>query len=163
IDPQNKNQYFVGVQYPEKDLETMESLLNVRITSPTQDDPIPLSNVVSLVEQKTAAEITHSNLASTIDLTMNVEGRDLGHVADDVARLLNDFGEAAGTGAWAPYAPDSSPSDEDRQPLEGYKITLSGEYAKMQDTFRNLAVGLILAAVLIYFLMTALFKSYITP
>ena len=33
----------------------------------------------------------------------------------------------------------------------------------MQDTFQNLGVGLILASLLIYFLMVALFKSYITP
>ena len=33
----------------------------------------------------------------------------------------------------------------------------------MQDTFRNLAVGLILASLLIYFLMVALDKSFIVP
>ena len=40
---------------------------------------------------------------------------------------------------------------------------LSGEYARMNDTFRNLAWGLILATLLMYFLMTALFKSFVTP
>ena len=40
---------------------------------------------------------------------------------------------------------------------------LSGEYGRMQQTFRNLALGLILATILIYFLMVALFKSYLTP
>jgi multidrug efflux pump subunit AcrB len=33
----------------------------------------------------------------------------------------------------------------------------------MQDTFTSLAVGLALASVLIYFLMVALFKSWLTP
>jgi multidrug efflux pump subunit AcrB len=33
----------------------------------------------------------------------------------------------------------------------------------MQETFRSLGVGLILATMLIYFLMAALFKSYLTP
>jgi multidrug efflux pump subunit AcrB len=33
----------------------------------------------------------------------------------------------------------------------------------MQDTFRNLGVGLVLATLLIYFLLVALFKSYVTP
>ncbi|MES1213778.1 MAG: efflux RND transporter permease subunit, partial [Singulisphaera sp.] len=47
--------------------------------------------------------------------------------------------------------------------LAGSKITLSGEYARMQDTFRNLSVGLILASVLIYFLMVALDRSWIVP
>jgi multidrug efflux pump subunit AcrB len=42
-------------------------------------------------------------------------------------------------------------------------IELSGEYARMQDTFRSLAVGLALASVLMYFLMAALDKSYVVP
>ncbi len=33
----------------------------------------------------------------------------------------------------------------------------------MQETFRTLGVGLLLASLLIYFLMAALFKSYVTP
>src|SRR5207244_3390072 len=36
-------------------------------------------------------------------------------------------------------------------------------YSRMQDTFYNLGVGLVLAAVLIYCLMAALFKSYVIP
>ncbi len=42
-------------------------------------------------------------------------------------------------------------------------IELSGEYSRMQETFRSLGFGLILATMLIYFLMAALFKSYLTP
>jgi multidrug efflux pump subunit AcrB len=47
--------------------------------------------------------------------------------------------------------------------LKGSKITLSGEYARMQDTFHNLAVGLVLATLLMYFLMVALDRSWIVP
>jgi multidrug efflux pump subunit AcrB len=47
--------------------------------------------------------------------------------------------------------------------LTGSKIILSGEYQKMQQTFANQALGMILAVTLIYFLMVALFKSYVTP
>src|SRR5207248_6897421 len=36
-------------------------------------------------------------------------------------------------------------------------------YSNVEDTFYNLGVGLILAAVLIYCLMAALFKSYLIP
>ena len=88
-------------------------------------------------------EITHNNLQPTIDLTMGVHGRDLGHVADDVARVVDDVRRASGqTGSWAPYDPDVRAR---KQPLKGAKIVLSGEYSRMQDTFRNLGFGLILA------------------
>jgi multidrug efflux pump subunit AcrB len=47
--------------------------------------------------------------------------------------------------------------------MTGSKMILSGEYTKMQDTFRNLGFGLILASLLIYFLMVGLDKSFIVP
>src|SRR5262249_8641196 len=56
---------------------------------------------------------------------------------------------------WLPF----DPASRTRQPLEGSKIVISGEYQKMQDTFRELGAGLALAAVLIYFIMVALDKA----
>ena len=47
--------------------------------------------------------------------------------------------------------------------MEGSKIVLTGEYTRMQDTFKNLGCGLILASLLIYFLMVALDQSFIVP
>ena len=47
--------------------------------------------------------------------------------------------------------------------MTGAKVVLSGEYERMRQTFRDLGLGLVLATLLIYFLMVALFKSYITP
>ncbi len=159
IDPVSHNQYFVGVQYAEGAIQSVETLLNVPITSPVQNRAIPLGNIVTLRRSTDPAEITHTNLQPTIDLTMGVSGRDLGHVADDVARAINAFGKPIGPALWAPYDPTS----DGQKVLEGSKIDLSGEYSRMQDTFRNLGLGLILASLLIYFLMVALFKSYITP
>ena len=90
IDPVSKNQYFVGVQYFEEDIDSVETLLDVPITGPGQDKPIPLRNIATLRRATVPTEITHNNLQSTIDLTMGVSGRDLGHVADDVARVVDD-------------------------------------------------------------------------
>ena len=86
IDPVSKNQYFVGVQYPEEDIKSIETLLDIPITSPKQKQPIPLRNLVTLRRTTVPTEVTHTNLQPTIDLTMGVHGRDLGHVADDVDR-----------------------------------------------------------------------------
>jgi multidrug efflux pump subunit AcrB len=159
IDQVGGNQYFVGVQYPEQDIKSLDTLLNIPITSPTQKRTIPLTNLVSIKRANVPTEVTHANIQPTIDLTMGVYGRDLGHVADDVAAAINDFGDLQDDGTWVPHDPSSSA----HRPLKGSKIVLSGEYSRMQDTFRNLGIGLILASLLIYFLMVALFKSYITP
>ena len=172
IDPVTHNQYYVGVAYPEADITDLETLLDVPINSPSQKTSIPLRNMASVRPHKVPAEITHTTLQPTIDLTMGVHGRDLGHVADDVYKVLAGFGQpvkdkmlwglwtAPRRGVWTPYDPAVTDA---KTPLEGGHITLSGEYSRMNDTFINLGTGLILAALLIYFLMVALFKSWLTP
>ncbi|HEY2252785.1 MAG TPA: efflux RND transporter permease subunit, partial [Planctomycetaceae bacterium] len=152
---------------------------------------IPLRTLVSTPYRTTVpAEITHTNLAPTIDLTMGVYGRDLGHVADEVYAIVGTFGKPrpGEQGVWTPYDPSpkskdlhppesQAEPDGDTQPpaqptpensgertlMKGSKIVLSGEYLRMKDTFKNLGIGLVSASVLIYFLMVALFRSYITP
>jgi multidrug efflux pump subunit AcrB len=159
IDPYTHNQYFVGVQYPEQGIKSLDTLMDIPITSPKQPNPIPLRNIATIQRTTVPAEVNHTNLQATIDLTMGVHGRDLGHVSDDVTAVINRFGKMLERGVWAPYDPHS----KERKLLGGSKITLSGEYSKMQDTFYNLSIGLALASLLIYFLMVALFKSWLTP
>jgi hypothetical protein len=45
----------------------------------------------------------------------------------------------------------------------GARIVVVGEYEKMQQTFRLQALEMAGAVLLIYFLMGALFRSYVTP
>jgi multidrug efflux pump subunit AcrB len=173
IDPRSQNQYFVGVQYPESDIKSLETVLNVSVTSPLQKDPVPLSNFVRIKPANIAAEVTHDNLQTAIDLEMNVEGRDLGHVADDIERLLDQFGqrqnksfwsmlgnqEAEGA-VWLPFDPDD-PSHQ--KMMEATKMKLSGEYGHMTNTFTQFGIGLVLAVVFVYFLMVTLLDSYVVP
>jgi len=163
IDPITGNQYFVGVQYREERLNTVADVLRIPITSPKQvqpiPQPIPLDNVATLVSGEVPTEMHHVNLQAAIDLTMNVEGRDLGHVSDDVARVLKQFGRRKRDGTWMPY----DPTAKDKTLLEGSRIVLTGEYTRMQETFVTLGGGLILACLLIYFLMVALDRSWIVP
>ncbi|HEX5443777.1 MAG TPA: efflux RND transporter permease subunit, partial [Pirellulales bacterium] len=194
IDPVAGNQYYVGVQYPEEHVESLETLLDVPVTGLNQAKmdhrvaaldrpelirpathsrrqvpaPVPLSNLVTIRRGTIETEISHVNIQPTIDLSLNVQGRDLGHVADDVHQVLNEFGshrgehtsksEQLGT-TWHAYDPDA----DDQQILEGTEIVLSGEYSRMKQTFRDLAIGLTLATVLIYFMMVALDKSFVVP
>jgi multidrug efflux pump subunit AcrB len=160
IDPVSKNQYFVGVQYPEKDIDSVQMLRNIPITGHNQSAPITLGDLATLKRETIPAEIKHVNLQATIDLSMGVQGRDLGHVSDDVTKVINRFGTVEEAGEWAPYDPDLK---DGKTTLTGSKIILSGEYTKMQDTFRSLSVGLILASLLIYFLMVGLDKSFVVP
>ena len=160
IDPKSQNQYYVGVTYPEQDITSLDTLLDVPITSPVQKRSIPLRTLATLKPATVPSEVVHVNLQPTIDLTMGVHGRDLGHVAEDVTAVVGKFGAARDDGAWVPYDPDVK---DQQKPMEGSKVILSGEFQKMQDTFRFQAMGMGAAVVLIYFLMVALFRSYVTP
>ncbi len=191
IDPVSKNQYFVGVQYWEKDIVSIDTLKNIPVTTQRPDQPkrpIPLGNLVRIERVTVPTEVTHYNIQPTIELTMGVYGRDLGHVSDDVMDVLKDFGppDPKESGTWLPWDPDVTPEhkktleskrnastargysawDPDGQEhytLAGSKIVLSGEYLKMRDTFDSLFKGLILASLLIYFLMVGLDKSFVVP
>jgi multidrug efflux pump subunit AcrB len=159
IDPKSKNQYFVGVSYPEEDIKSMDTLLDIPITSPVQNQPVPMRNVVDVDRLQVATEVTHYNIQPTIELTLGVHGRDLGHVSDDVAKVLDGYGEKLQQGQWAAY----DPSSNEKKMLVGTKIVLSGEYLRMKDTFNSLGQGLFLAALLIYFLMVGLDRSFRVP
>ncbi len=158
IDPVTHNQYFVGVQYPEQDIRSIDTLLDIPITSPVQNRPIPLKNIVSLRRATVPAEVNHTNLQPTMDLAMSVAGRDLGHVADEITDVVNQFGQLVEDNKWKPYDPH-----DHTKVLQGATITISGEYTRMQDTFSSLSWGLLGASLLIYFLMVALDKSWIVP
>jgi multidrug efflux pump subunit AcrB len=179
FDKKSGNQYYVGVQFPDKEFQSIDDILNIQITSPKQPKSIPLRNIAEIVPAQVPTEVHHVNLQPAIDITMNVEGLDLGHVSDEVARVLEQFGKRNKDGSWTPYDPqflkrdkDSqtfvyhNPSAKDDDPkrfLEGSKIVLAGEYTRMQDTFKHLGGGLLLASLLIYFLMVALDKSFLVP
>jgi multidrug efflux pump subunit AcrB len=160
IDPVSSNQYYVGVSYRTEEILSFETLLDVPITSATQRQSIPLRNVATLRRMNVATEVSHRNLQTTVDVTMGVQGRDLGSVSDDLTRLIGRFGERKGE-VWRPY--DTASPQGKTEFLTGGSIRLTGEYGRMQDTFRNLGIGLILASILVYFLMVALFQSWMTP
>ena len=128
IDPKSKNQYFVGVQYREKDIKSIETLLNIPVDRPEPAQaPVPLRNVVDDRRGSTCRrEVTHYNIQPTIELTMGVYGRDLGHVSDDVTRVLGEFGKPDGRARPGSPTTRVQPAEADR--CTGSKIVLSGEY-----------------------------------
>jgi multidrug efflux pump subunit AcrB len=159
IDPVSNNQYFVGVQYPETTIQSVSDVLNIPITGTFDHEQHRLGDLASIERTVVPSEVTHLNIQPTIEVTMGVEGRDLGHVCDDLALSLNRFGKREADGVWATYDPDAKKAEL----LEGSKIVMSGEYSRMQDTFKSLGVGLLLATLLMYFLMVGLDKSFIVP
>ncbi len=64
IDPVSHNQYFVGVQYPERDIKSVDTLMDIPVTSPLQEKPIPLRNIASLRRKRSGRDHTRQFAAN---------------------------------------------------------------------------------------------------
>jgi multidrug efflux pump subunit AcrB len=86
--------------------------------------------------------ISHTNVQPVFDVYANVQGADLGRVSDKVTKVVNEL------------RPKLAP---------GNTITVRGQVESMNTAFSKLGLGLIFAAVLIYFLMVVNFQSWTDP
>jgi len=140
VDSRSGNQYFVGVQFPEDVDRTLDDVLSLPVKGPAQAAGVNLGSVVTPRRTEGAVEINHSGLRRVSNILINIEKRDLAAVARDVESVLHT--------ADLP---------------QGMRISLKGEYGRMNDSFLQLAIGLGLAAVLVYLLQVTLFRSWIGP
>ncbi len=140
IDPESGNQYWVGVQYDESAVNSVDDLLNVPITSSQSTAPVLLRNVAKLRRQSVPAEINHANFSPVIDIYANASGRDVGSVAGDIERALKKIDVPT-----------------------GLNVRMSGEVQRMRTAFGSMGFGLLMATVLVYLIMVALFRSYVDP
>ena len=141
IDSSSGNQYFVGVQFPENLDRTLDDVLGmpVAVSTPTRTR-VNLGSLVTPRRTNGEVEINHSNLKRVANVLINTEGRDLASVAGEVKKALADF-----------------------QLPEGMRLSMNGEYNRMNENFRLLSIGLLLALVLVYLLQVVLFRSWLSP
>lgn len=163
IDPASNNAYAVVAQYPEQTLNSVDDFLNIPIIAPAtttflrrrdipassgyyaegdRDQPTSfLLKDLATVERRVGPEIiSHYNLQRTVDVLANVRGNDLGGIAQAVEDRLR--------GITLP---------------EGVSISLRGELEGMRNAMLGFAIMLPLTIVLIYLLMLAFFRSFLSP
>jgi multidrug efflux pump subunit AcrB len=141
IDNKSGNQYFVGVQYEEDPNATLEVIQRTFATGTKHpNDPVMLSALVNIRPSTGAVEINHVQLYRIYNVLVNTENRDIGGVAADLSARLKNI-----------------------KVPEGMRVNLKGEYGRMNDSFKRLGLGLVLAIVLVYFLQVALFRSWVGP
>jgi multidrug efflux pump subunit AcrB len=177
IDEQSGNQYFVGVQYPEDPNATLETLENIYATGTKQTQPVTLKSLVEFRPSTDAVEVNHVSLYRTFNVLVNTEDRAIGSVAKDVEerikplrtelderihRLERERSELRSTrGADARLRLEKV--DKELKDIRNLTWELRGEYKRMNDSFRQLGIGMALAAVLVYLLQVALFRSWTGP
>ncbi len=180
IDAKSGSQYFVAVQYPENPQEKIEDLLNLFATGSRQENPVRLSSLVKTRYTTDApVEITHESLYRTFNVQVNTENRDIGSVAADINkeldRLRRELRDRVGR-LEKEYADlqKSQPANRaalkaaetqltEARALAAMRVNLKGEYARMTESAWRLGFGLAMAALLVYLLLVALFRSWVGP
>jgi CzcA family heavy metal efflux pump len=142
IDERNGNHYFVGVTYPENQINRENILDNVMVTSKMHNDPIPFRNFSKITRKEKPVEVNHFNLQRVFNIYANVDGQDIGSVSAEIQRRI-DAMEA------------SIP--------KGYQVKFGGEIATMQESLGDLALGLALAVIMAFLIITPLFRSFRQP
>lgn len=142
IDPKSGVDFFMGVQYEDNQFQSLDEIRNIPLSLSTPDGPItvPLSNVATVKRVTIPGEIAHYNIARVNDVHVNVSGRDIGSVARDVEKALAEMDFASGV-----------------------STSLRGPVETMQSGMRLLGVGLLVAAVLVYLVLMAQFRSFVDP
>lgn len=141
IDEKNGNHYFVGVTYPEVELDNPQSVENISLKG-TNGQVTQLKNIAKTSLTSAPIEINHLNLQRVTDVFANVEGRDIGSAAAEIEEKLELL----------------------RKDLpQGYKIEIRGEIQSMNEGFKNLGLGLGLAILLVYLVIVPLLRSFKLP
>jgi multidrug efflux pump subunit AcrB len=142
VDPKTGVDYYMGVQYKDNEVRSLDELRNLPLPMETEGGPttIPLSEVADIVRVNIPGEIAHYNLSRVNDVYVNVVGHDLGSVARDVEKAVAEM----------EFAP-------------GVATTLRGPVAKMKTNARSLGWGLLTAVILVYLIMMAQFRSMVDP
>jgi len=145
IDEKNGNHYFIGAQYRENDIQSINTILDIPITGKDQPMPVALRTVAKFSRGTAYSEINHLNITRVTDVFVNVQGRDVGSVARDIERYIDNI------------------KDDRAQVPEGYSIQTRGEVQTMRESFKSLGFGFLLAVVLVYLVMIVQFRSFLDP
>ena len=93
IDPSNHNHYFLGTQYYEEDINSLDTLRYIPIKSSKSGKPLVyLQDVAKIITNKEGpAVVNHRNITRVTDLFANVDEKfDLGSVVSAIERSILD-------------------------------------------------------------------------
>src|SRR3984885_5564531 len=148
-DPSNGTPYFLAVQTPEYRVDTLNALKNTPVATFTAvtssgRNTVPglLSNVATFKRDTVPTNSNQANVQPVYEIFANAEGRDLGALSGEINKIV------------AEYQKQMSP---------GNRIEITGQIVSMNDAFRDLAIGILFAAVFVYLLMVVNYQTWGDP
>ena len=129
----------VRVMLDRKRLGTIEGLKQLPLRTST-GTTVRLTQVADVFEEPGEYELQRDNLRQNVSITGRPEGRDLGGVMADIRQKI---------------------SKDDTLPPGS--IEYGGQYQQQQESFRNLAIVLAVAVMLVFTVLLLEFRSYRKP
>jgi multidrug efflux pump subunit AcrB len=127
-------------------VSSLNELANTPVSTAlsTNGDPVPglLSNVATFRRGSVPTNSNQSNIQPVYEVYASVQGRDLGSVSDEISKIVTELG---------------------KQLKPGNTIEVVGQIQSMNDSFHDLAVGILFAAVFVYLLMVVNYQNFGDP
>jgi len=133
------NEFDIVVRLAKQDRRSLEGLEDLVISTPSGRG-VPLRSLVRQEERRGPMEINRENQERTAGVTGEVSGRDLGAVVRELEAIVGRL-----------------------ELPPGFSLEVGGDYEEQQEAFQELRWGLILALLLVYMVMAALFERFLDP
>ncbi len=139
--------YANGVSYqliartPQRRVQSMDDLGRTPIAG-GKGAPQLLRNVATVSRTTTPLSLNHYNVQPVFDVLANVQGTDLGSISDAVDQIV---------------------ANHHTTMSKASIISVRGQVQSMRQSFNQMALGIVFAVVLVYFLMTVNFQSWLSP
>jgi multidrug efflux pump subunit AcrB len=138
--------YYIAVQTPERLVSSLNDIGNTPVSTAlaASGPPIPglLSNVATLKRDSVPTNLNQTNIQPVYDIYASVQGRDLGGVSSDIGKIVAEL---------------------QKELKPGNSIRVLGQIQSMHDSFRDLGIGLLFAAVFVYLLMVVNYQNFGDP
>jgi multidrug efflux pump subunit AcrB len=145
-DPTSGIPYYLAVQTPEPRVSSLNDLGNTPVSTAMSSTgtPVPgvLSNVATFKRDTVPTNANQTNIQPVYEVYASVQGRDLGGVASDISKVVADL---------------------QKQLAPGNTIQTIGQIESMNNSFRDLGIGLLFAAVFVYMLMVVNYQNFGDP
>ncbi len=184
IDPKNGNHYFLGTQYYEEKINSLDTLRYIPVKGSGDEPMVYLGDVAKIVTNVMGPSvINHRNITRVTDVFANVlPGYDMGSVVSRIERELTqpdhplkltpikDSRSAASR--YPQWLQQILRSVGLNQPtkfaiggegFKGFTMEVQGEIRSMRDSFVDFALGLVMATALVYLVMVGQFRSFLDP
>jgi multidrug efflux pump subunit AcrB len=142
LNTKNGVSYPIVAQMPQYRIDTMSDLQNVPVTSTDNKTMQYLGGLAEIKPGPSPGVVSHYNVQPVIDVYGAVQGRDLGAVAGDIGRILQETR---------------------KEVPRGSTVAISGQVQTMTSAYSQLYFGLAGAIVLIYLVIVVNFQSWLDP